>query len=493
MPVRWISKPVAALEPKIPPAALAGATPGGLTGRQRLGQAVAAGSLLALAAQPFRGPRPGAAASGPLTVTNLNPAGAGSLAQAIDDANANPGPDTITFSPGLTGTIPVSNTLVVTDSLTIVGPGPGKLSVSGGSARRVFYLNSASSVPFTATITGLTIRDGDSHTDGSGGAGILDLNANLVLDEVVLDNNTGGSKGNGGGLNFAVAGPKSASLTIRDSIVSGNHGFVGGGVLARYALGGVVIQNTQFTGNSASVLGGGIFFIGQTGNTLIEDATFAYNTAGQSGAGVAIKNASGGPWTIRRTSIVSNTANIDGGGLYSYVLPNELTIENTTVSGNSALAGGGGLAVHDANNVSIRNSTIVSNSAVTAGGGVEVIANSLVLSDTIIAGNLAPLNQDISGTFQLRYDLVQVTGTATISDAGGNLFGLDPLLGPLANNGGPTQTHLPAHNSPAVNAGDPAFAPPPATDQRGLSRTAGRLDIGAVERQTDLFLPLVQL
>jgi hypothetical protein len=110
-----------------------------------------------------------------------------------------------------------------------------------------------------------------------------------------------------------------------------------------------------------------------------------------------------------------------------------------------------------------------------------------------VAGNVAPLSPDIIGTFQLRYDLVQVTGTATISDAGGNLFGLDPLLGPLADNGGPTHTHLPANNSPVVNAGDPAFAPPPATDQRGRLRVMdGRIDIGSVEIPGELFLPLIR-
>jgi hypothetical protein len=61
------------------------------------------------------------------------------------------------------------------------------------------------------------------------------------------------------------------------------------------------------------------------------------------------------------------------------------------------------------------------------------------ITNTIIAGNLAPLNKDISGTFALRYDLVQVTGTATITVSTGNVFGLDPQLSPLADNGGPTR------------------------------------------------------
>jgi len=116
----------------------------------------------------------------------------------------------------------------------------------------------------------------------------------------------------------------------------------------------------------------------------------------------------------------------------------------------------------------------------------------LAISNTIVAGNLAAAGADISGSVQLHYDLVQITSGAIISDTGGNLFGLDPLLGPLADNGGPTQTHLPGRSSQAIDAGDPAFAAPPSTDQRGRPRLVGRLDIGAVEAGTKAFLPLVR-
>lgn len=92
------------------------------------------------------------------------------------------------------------------------------------------------------------------------------------------------------------------------------------------------------------------------------------------------------------------------------------------------------------------------------------------------------LGNGSGGSFDLTFTLVESPGTATITDNGGNVFNQDPQLGALQNNGGPTQTQLPASTSPAVNAGDPAFAPPPATDQRGLARVVnGRIDMGAVE------------
>ena len=77
--------------------------------------------------------------------------------------------------------------------------------------------------------------------------------------------------------------------------------------------------------------------------------------------------------------------------------------------------------------------------------------------------------------------MIEAPGTATINSIAGNIIGTDPQLGALANNGGPTQTHLPAATSPVINAGDPAFVPPPATDQRGFARViGGRVDMGAV-------------
>jgi hypothetical protein len=80
------------------------------------------------------------------------------------------------------------------------------------------------------------------------------------------------------------------------------------------------------------------------------------------------------------------------------------------------------------------------------------------------------------------YSLVQGGGGAINGANVGNIFGVPAGLGPLANNGGPTLTQLPLPGSPVINAGDPAFVPPPATDQRGQPRVqGGRIDIGSVE------------
>lgn len=122
----------------------------------------------------------------------------------------------------------------------------------------------------------------------------------------------------------------------------------------------------------------------------------------------------------------------------------------------------------------------------------QCITDTVSLTNTIFAGNTVeddawdlvydPTDPGVT----IAYSLVQAPEDSSIEAdllAGtGNLVGLDPLLGPLAANGGLTLTHLPAGNSPVVGAGDPAFTGF-TSDQRGESRVVGVIDIGAVEVQ----------
>ena len=118
------------------------------------------------------------------------------------------------------------------------------------------------------------------------------------------------------------------------------------------------------------------------------------------------------------------------------------------------------------------------------GGGIWIDGGG-TLRNTIVAGNRSNFGEsDLAGTFLSRgYNLIG-------SSRGGSgyretdLLDVPALLGPLRDNGGPTPTHALLSGSPAVNAGDPDFVPPPETDQRGFPRVVGdRLDIGAYEQQ----------
>jgi hypothetical protein len=160
-------------------------------GREAAARAIASGAVLGVGAALGLAP---AAPAATFTVTNLNDAGAGSLRQAIEDANAAAGADVVTFQAGLTGTIPLTTgQLEITDSVDVQGPGAAVLAVSGTNSSRVFYLYN-SSATIDVSISGLTITGGSASIGG----GVVDFDENLLLDQVVMTGNA--ATGDGGGL-----------------------------------------------------------------------------------------------------------------------------------------------------------------------------------------------------------------------------------------------------------------------------------------------------
>jgi predicted outer membrane repeat protein len=170
-------------------------------------------------------------------------------------------------------------------------------------------------------------------------------------------------------------------------------------------------------------------------------------------------------------------------------------LTNSTVSGNSAAQNGGGIR---AAAVTLLNDTITNNSAHTGGGVFLADMGTSSVRNTIIAGNFVDhggAGPDLSGAFNSDGHNLIGDGTGSTgftNGTNGDLVGtadkpIDPRLAPLANNGGPTQTHALRAGSPAIDAGDNANAP--ATDQRGIARPrdgdgngSRTTDIGAFER-----------
>ena len=414
------------------------------------------------------------------TVTNTNDSGAGSLRDAIVTANNTVGPDVITFNASVTGTITLtSGQLYISDEVDVQGPGAATLTVSGNNATRVFYIYNSDAL-INVTISGLTITQGADSI----GAGVVDWGENLTLDHVTISNNV--ASGPGGG----VALPSgSGTLTILNSTISGNSAAAGGGIYLYDNASPTLIQDSIISGNQATLgSGGGMYFYGPNYDVTIRRTTISGNTAGR-GGGIYFYDTDGGAILIEDSTISGNQA-IVGGGMYFYNVDDPVTITNTTVSGNSAQYGGGivfygsGIAPF-----TINLSTISGNTASMVAGNLASFYNAVTLNNSIVADGVAPSSPDIyGGNFTSNFSLIETPGTAVLVSGPGTVTGVDPQLGPLQNNGGPTQTKLPAPTSPVINAGDPAFAPPPANDQRGLPRVSGgRVDMGAVEVQGGVF------
>jgi hypothetical protein len=441
----------------------------------------------------------------------------GSLRYCITQANLSAG-NSIVIPPGL-GMITLSgNTGLpsINQDMTIVGPGADALIVNGNGipGYSVFAINAGT----TVSLFGLTIVGGNT----TGGGGINNAGT-LTVDNCIISNNT--SFGGGGILN-------SGMLTVSNCTISGNSAntaeFGGGGILN---FGTLLVSNCTIAGNSSDLQGGGVY---SHGTLTVNNCTITENVAsGGWGGGIfstttlTVNNCTvadnvatrgGGIFstatlTVNNGTIANNVATGGyGGGIYS---EGTLTVTDCTISDNSAAANGGGGGIYEyQDSAAIISSTVVGNSASgqsVVGGGITSNGGTLTLNNTIVAGNIAAggatdpdLSADVSAsvtigttTYDEGYNLIgDGTGSGGVTNGvNGDQIGtaatpINPMLGPLENNGGPTQTMALLFGSPAINAGDPNGTGLPEFDQRGpgFARVvANRADIGAYE---SLFQPV---
>ena len=443
---------------------------------------------------------------------------------SVDGSIAGSGADTIEFSAALSGgTVILGGAeLEITEALSIDATALNdQITIDANDASRIFNITATTG---DFTLAGLTLTGGRTTGDNgivsdntfSGGAVRSLSSGNLTIDQsTVSGNSTTGNRAEGGGLystgvltltdstvseNTTTGaysrggGIYSFGVTLADSVVSGNStaGYrgVGGGIRS---VGNVTLTGSTVSGNStASVYadGGGI---NATGFVTLTSSTVSGNsTSGNYSRGGGI---SAGTVTLTGSTVSGNSTAGDyssGGGIRA---TGAITMTNSTVSGNSTsgeYAGGGGIQV--SGTITLASSTITDNHAYDAGvsgGGISKNSGDITISDSIIAGNTAGLTDpDIdpgSGALTVNFSLL---GTAVTPDAGGSgiQFNDTPLIGPLSDNGGPTETHALLTGSLAIDGGDPAYdvvATP--NDQRGAPfvRGAGlRVDIGSYERQT---------
>jgi hypothetical protein len=246
------------------------------------------------------------------------------------------------------------------------------------------------------------------------------------------------------------------------------------------------LSNVAFSGNTASDRGGGMY--NESSSPTLSSVAFSGNSASVLGGGMF--NGSSSP-TLTNVTFSGNSASF-GGGLNNewYSSP---TLTNVTFSENTAANEGGGMRNHYQSNSTLTNVTFYNNSASSnsaySGGGIYNSYSDSTVTNAILWGNTP--NQIYGGSPTITYSDIQggYSGTGNIDQ--------DPLLGPLADNGGFTMTHALPYGSPAIDAGSPATCP--ASDQRGRPRPVDgdgdgvwRCDMGAYEYiPLYVYLPLV--
>jgi VCBS repeat-containing protein len=366
--------------------------------------------------------------------------------------------------------------------------------------RLVFILLAIMSVSIAANGATLTVMNSDNNGPGSLRQAIADAAPN---DTIVFDTDgvfasprtiTVAPFGLYINKNLTIQGPGASQLTVSGGnasgvfvigtgivtldglTITGGNFHVGGidgcGILNN--LGTVTVSNTAVLGNIATTTGG---ILNDGGVMTISNSTVSGNS-GDSGGG--IYNGAGATLTVSDSTVSGNSADSGGGGIYSL---GTLTVSNSTISGNSTAFSGGG--IYNRRTLTVSNSTIFGNSAGVSGGGIYNLSGILTLNSSIVASNTASTGQDISGIVPSGdYNLIKDTAGIVSLPGTHNITGVDPMLGPLADNGGPTLTYALLPGSPAIDAGSNPDSL--TTDQRGtgFARVVGTAaDIGAFEVQ----------
>ena len=352
----------------------------------------------------------------------------------------------------------VDNCILATNSTIMVNPASGGgICVDMG----------------TLTVRNSTLTGNIAYAYGGGIAAINGFVGTLNLASDIL---TGNSATYGGGIS-------SEGTAVMDhcTFATNTSNWRGGGIFV--PSGTVTVNQCTLTANSAVNVGGGISNDG--GTLTVNQSTLTANLA-VSGSGAGIWNQS--DTTVNQSTLTGNSAANNGGGIDS--ITGTLTVNQSTLTANSAANSGGGIYCQGGTAVTVKQSTLAQNSA-SYGGGIQNDMT-LLLTNCIIARNTASSGGP------------DIWNSGTITPGGANLIGnnaavasvfppgplvgtaaspLNPLLAPLGNFGGPTQTMPPLPGSPAINAGGPTTF---ATDQRGFPRVFGPApDLGAVEYWPD--------
>jgi predicted outer membrane repeat protein len=353
----------------------------------------------------------------------------------------------VTFNCGPSPQSIIVNTFVISTDTTI--DGSGLITLDGENLRQIFYVLNGASL----TLMDLTLVDADAAIGGA------------IYNE--------------------------GAVAIQNSTIQSSNAYGSGGAI--YNLGTLSVDQSSLLNNSATLSGGAIYNNG--GVVTVTHTTFSVNSAGSGGA----ISQNGGMLTLSNSLLVGNVADTNGGGIHNF--SDRMHLTNVTFAGNFADRGGG-IDIASGATMTLTHGTLYINRADIGGGIFSEAGSSIRLENTIVATSLTrdgafpSLNCDNGGSpVQSLGHNMSDDNSCNLAAAGDQPGVSDPKLGPLADNGGPTWTHMPLSGSPAIDGGQCVAGV--TTDQRGLLRPAGAAcDIGAVEAgaqlpQMAIFLPLV--
>jgi hypothetical protein len=423
-----------------------------------------------------------------------------SLREAISASNNHAGHDTVLLGRGTyelelppddAGAGFESGSFDLVDAMTIRGQGPGRTTIDGNRIDKVIQ-GWVQGAPDAFELAELKIANGEVREDPisqGGGVDIGSFQDSLRLSRVTITDNFALHRGGG------VMG--GGELTIVNSTIKENFSRQGGGIAVledenRDFNLETTIRASRISGNRSN-FGGGIY--GAADKLTIHNTTIARNVSDEGGGLDLISQVAAPPVTeIRSSTISQNTARKGGGLLVDGNQPRlglqkpTATLTNSTIAGNTTTAEGGGIMADNAATVNLDNSTIAYNRADSddnggVGGGVHQHSGATFsLGDSILAANVigsGEVAQQCDGAFTGADGLVREQQHAGACTFAGD-FGLvdDALIGPLADNGGPTETVKLLAGSPALGFAHSCTK----RDQRTVKRPPTGCDSGSVER-----------
>jgi CSLREA domain-containing protein len=408
------------------------------------------------------------------------------LRAAIQEANSTVAADSIILANGIyTLTVTgvnedsaASGDLDILQDLTITGASSLFTVIDGANADRIFDIFALADV----TLQNLAIRRGRALSGGlygdRGGGLITGPNNIVTLNNVVVLSNTAGE---GGGIYAVTVGTQPQLILNNSRVVNNTSGGIGAGIFNE---GRLTVSGSGFVGNISSNSGGGIW--NPVGATLT--MTASYLELNQAGSGGGLNNT--GTAIVIASELAYNTVAGSGGGISN---GGTLTMTNTTLSFNSADLMGGGLSSNGL--AKLNNVTVYSNTAPTGQGGGIWDGGSVLVSNSLVAGNTGG---NCNRPLLTQGNNLDSANTCGFTIGPGDLLNTNPLLDPQLRDNGPyiAFTHALLPGSPAIDRGNNATCPP--TDQRGVARVDGDrngsvvCDIGAFEYEPPrVFLPLV--